>query len=176
MSLGCISLGLFELYRVTPWSDLALEETLTRAFTEFFVEVEPRLRYALTASLGVDLGGEATAEALAYGWEHWGRVGRMDNPAGYLYRVGRSRGRSLRRRFSSLPPVREVSLPWVEVGLPAALAELSERQRVAVILVHSLGWTQTEVGELLGVSQGAVRTHLERGLKRLREKLGVTNV
>ena len=158
---------------------MALEETLetrARAFTEFFGDVEPRLRYALTASLGVDVGGEAAAEALAYGWEHWNRVGRMDNPAGYLYRVGRSRGRRLRRRHSSLPPVGEVSLPWVEVGLPAALAELSERQRVAVILVHSLGWTQSEVGELLGVSQGAVRTHLERGLARLRRKLGVADV
>jgi RNA polymerase sigma factor (sigma-70 family) len=155
---------------------VAPEDTLTQSFAAFFVEVEPRLRHALAASLGADVGVEAAADALAYGWEHWDRVGRMANPAGYLYRVGRSRGRRLLRIPSELPPVREQSLPWVEVGLPAALESLSERQRVAVVLVHSLGWTQTEVAELLGVSQGAVRTHLERGMKRLRSKLGVSDV
>jgi len=155
---------------------VALEDTLTQSFADFFVEVEPRLRHALAVSLGSDVGVEAAADALAYGWEHWDRVGRMANPAGYLYRVGRSSGRSMRRIPSELPSVREQSLPWVEVGLPAALESLSERQRVAVVLVHSLGWTQTEVAELLGVTQGAVRTHLERGMKRLRSKLGVSDV
>jgi RNA polymerase sigma-70 factor (ECF subfamily) len=128
------------------------------------------------AALGVDLGADATAEALAYGWEHWDRIREMENSAGYLYRVGRSRGRRLGRRPLVLPGVRPVSEPWVEVGLPAALADLSERQRVSVLLVHSLGWSQSEVGRLLGVSQGAVHTHLERGLKRLRSKLGVSDV
>ena len=61
----------------------------------------------------------------------------------------------------------------MEPGLPGALARLSERQRVAVILVHSLGWSQTEAAELLGVSLGTVRTHLKRGLERLRSELGV---
>jgi hypothetical protein len=30
---------------------------------------------------------------LAYGFEHWGKVGPMANPAGYLYRVGQSEAR-----------------------------------------------------------------------------------
>lgn len=152
------------------------EETAVSSFADFFAEVEPRLRVALVAALGVDLGADATAEALAYGWEHWDRIREMENSAGYLYRVGRSQGRRLRRRPLILPPVRAVSEPWVEVGLPEALADLSERQRVTVLLVHSLGWSQSEVGRLLGLSQGAVRTHLERGLKRLRSKLGVSDV
>lgn len=44
------------------------------SFTVFAREVEPRLRYALTAALGQELGHEAAAEAMAYGWEHWGRL------------------------------------------------------------------------------------------------------
>ena len=63
----------------------------------------------------------------------------------------------------------------MEPGLPEALAKLSERQRTVVILVHSLEWTQSEVADLLGVSQGAVRTHLERGVTRLRSKLGANH-
>jgi hypothetical protein len=50
---------------------------------EAFVRVaEPRLRIALAAALGQQRGAEATAEALAYGWEHWDRIGAMDNPCG----------------------------------------------------------------------------------------------
>ena len=154
---------------------MTVQKTLLRPFSEFFAESEPRLRQVLTAALGLEVGTEATADAMAYAWEHWERVGRMENPAGYLYQVGRSRSRRFRRAPSELPPVRDESLPWVEPGLPGALAKLSERQRTVVILVHSLGWTQSEVADLLGVSQGAVRTHLERGVTRLRSKLGAND-
>ena len=62
-------------------------------FTRFFEEAEPRLRIALGAALGQDRGRDAASEALAYGWENWDRLQKMDNPIGYLYRVGRSRVR-----------------------------------------------------------------------------------
>ena len=59
-------------------------EPETETFDEFVERAEPRLREALTAALGSDAGREATADALAYGWEHWSRIGGMENPAGYL--------------------------------------------------------------------------------------------
>jgi hypothetical protein len=65
-------------------------------FEAFVLRVEPGLRRALFAALGLDKGREATAEALAWAWEHWGRVKSMDNPTGYLFRVGQSRSRSPR--------------------------------------------------------------------------------
>ena len=72
---------------------MSLEATPEEAFTSFVVEVELRMRRALVAALGVEAGREATADALTYGWEHWGRVSLLENPAAYLYRVGRSKGR-----------------------------------------------------------------------------------
>jgi len=54
-------------------------------FTDFYRDVEPRLRRALVAAFGVDIGAESAAEALAFVWENWERVGKMPNPAGYLY-------------------------------------------------------------------------------------------
>lgn len=149
-----------------------MEAILADSFTEFFRLAQPRLERALVAALGVEVGVEAASDCLTYGWEHWERVAAMKNPAGYLYRVGRSRARRYRRRPPILPVVRSNPLPWVEPGLPRALAGLSERQRVAVILVYSLGWTQAEVAELLGVSVGTVQTHAERGLRRLQRALG----
>lgn len=148
-------------------------ETLEDTFTAFFERCEPKLRNALVAAYGVEVGTEAASDALAYGWEHWERVRVMDNPAGYLYRVGQSRSRRVRRR-PPMPIVRRSNpTPWVEPELPKALARLSERQRVAVILVHSLGWTYAETAELLGTSIGTVEIHVRRGLKRLRRSLGV---
>jgi hypothetical protein len=56
------------------------------SFTKFARNAEPRLRHALVAAYGPDVGREAAAEAIAYGWENWERLQSMDNPIGYLYR------------------------------------------------------------------------------------------
>jgi RNA polymerase sigma factor (sigma-70 family) len=66
----------------------------------------------------------------------------------------------------------EGGIPHVEPGLPAALASLSENQRVAVILVAGFGWRLREVAELRGVSISTVQNHLERGMKKLRTSMG----
>jgi DNA-directed RNA polymerase specialized sigma24 family protein len=138
-------------------------------FEEFVLATEPRLRRALVAAYGTDRGREAVAEALAYAWEHWSRVRAMDNPAGYLYRVGQSRTRQRRTRliFERAATVE----PGIEPRLPALLGLLSARQRVAVVLVHAYGWTLREVADLTGTRVSTVQTHLERGLRRLRAGL-----
>jgi DNA-directed RNA polymerase specialized sigma24 family protein len=150
------------------------DQTRVDGFVEFVETNEGRLRHALTAALGFEAGKEAAAEAFAYGWEHWDRVGAMANPVGYLYTVGRSKGRKLlalaRPVFPSIP---EDRTPWFEPGLPAALAGLPEKQRTVVLLVHGYGWHMTEVANTLGVSKSTVQTHAERGMRKLRHKLGV---
>ena len=148
-----------------------LERTATDSYTEFVEEADPRLKRALAAALGPERGLEATADALAYGWEHWDRLRTMDNPVGYLYRVGYRSGIK-RFRPLRLPPVPVHEEPWIEPGLPAALARLTDRQRVSVLAVHAFGWTFVETAELLGVSVGTVEKHVERGLAKLRKRLG----
>jgi RNA polymerase sigma-70 factor (ECF subfamily) len=150
-----------------------VQETIEASFTEFVVVAEPKLRRALCAAFGRELGLDAAAEALAYGWEHWDRVEVMANPAGYLWGVGRNWARRRGRRRLAYPIMPVDREPWVEPELPAALSRLSEKQRVVVILIHCFEWTQAEVAELLGVSKSTVQNHLERGLAKLRHKLGV---
>ena len=96
----------------------------------------------------------------------------MENPIGYLYKVGRSRVRRRPER-AVFAPVSTFTMPQVEPGLPEALSLLSERQRVAVFLVYGFGWSRREVADMLGVSVNSVGTHLERGLAKLRARLGV---
>ena len=150
------------------------DETTQQDFSEFVGANERNIRQALTASLGPDLGRDATAEALAYTWEHWDRVRAMDNPSGYVYRIGLNWGRGqAKRRDVLFPTVAAEAAEWVEPGLPDALAALSEKQRVVVFLVHGHGWSLGEVANLLEVSKGTVQTHMERGMSRLRRRLKV---
>lgn len=142
-------------------------------FSVFVGEIEPKLSFALAAAYGVEVGGESTADALAYAWEHWSELKAMDNPAGYLYRVGQTAARKHRRRSPLFPPVAAFEMPVVEPGLPAALGQLSRSQRVAVVLVHALDWSEREAAEFLGVDRSTVRRHRDRGLAKLRRALEV---
>jgi len=143
------------------------------AFTEFVRDVEPKLRLALIAAFGVEAGVEATAEALAYGWEHWDTLRSRPNPAGYLFGVGRNkaRRRSMTRAVLPAPPSGHEF--FVEPGLPDALNRLSSRQRVAVLLIHGDAWTYSEVADLLGLSVSTIQKHAERGMSKLRKAIGV---
>lgn len=148
-------------------------ESGPRSFEDFVREVEPALRRALVARYGAQTGREATIDALSYGWEHWDRISTMENPAGYLYRVGQTRARRswpVRHRF---PATQRVEMPWVEPALPGALRSMSPKQRQTVVLVHGFGYTHAEVADLLGISRSTVQNHVERGLARLRERLEV---
>jgi RNA polymerase sigma-70 factor (ECF subfamily) len=140
-------------------------------FETFVERVEPKLRIALTAVLGQETGRDAAAVSLAYGWEHWNEVSKLENPVGYLYRVGRSSQR--RRREPTWAAVPVDTTPNVEPGLPIAIGKLSEKQRLAVVLVHAYGWNRTEVARLAQISVSSVDTHLSRGLSKLRDSLGV---
>lgn len=143
------------------------------AFSDFARDVEPRIRRALVAAFGPDIGTDAAAEAMAIAWERRTVVCSKPNPAGYIWGIGRNMAcKRLRERrlFPAPEPQRE---PWIEPGLPAAVEGLTEHQRTAVLLVHGFQWTYREVAELLGVSTSTVQSHAERGMAKLRDALGV---
>lgn len=146
---------------------------VTGDFVEFVENHEPTLRRALIAACGGQAGRDAACDALAYGWEHWERIQKLDNPVGYLFKVGRNRARrKSRRRDPVFPSESSEGIPDIEPGLLPALSELSERQRTAVVLVHCYQFTLTEVGGVLNISKTTVQNHLERGMARLRRRVG----
>jgi RNA polymerase sigma factor (sigma-70 family) len=165
---------------VLPTARSAGDADPPAGFAEFVAAREPALRRALVAAFGPEVGRDAAAEALARAWQHWDRVSRMANPAGYVFRIGRNaarrrlwreaRGRTLE---SAHAPVATTGAPAGEPGLAAALERLSERQRRAVLLVHGYGYTLSEAATAMGCSPSTVRNHLQRGLSRLRSDLGV---
>lgn len=140
-------------------------------FDDFVRRVEPNLRRALVARYGTDRGRDATAEALAYAWEHRDRVVALTNPEGFLFRVAQSRSRRRRQALMRWwgSPSDEYAF---EPKLNLALRDLSPRQRVATVLCHGYGWTHQEVADLLGVSKSSVQVHLSRGLAALERAIG----
>lgn len=145
-----------------------------RRFKAFFDATEPRMRAAMVAAFGGETGRDAAAEAFRYGWEHRTRVLAMDNPAGFLFQVGRRWGRRQRGR-SRRQIGFEIDAPSsssYEPGLAVALESLSVRQRQALVLVHGYGLTHIEAAELLGLSRSSIQNHVERGLNKMRERMG----
>ena len=155
-----------------------VDDSTEREFAAFFADVEQRLRLSLIAAFGYHVGRDAAADALAWGWGNWDRLRAMDNPVGYLYRVGQTRAlKEIAREGSAGGDSNRVSagfeLPEFEPQLRALLSELTEQQRVSVWLVHGLGYRQREVAELLGCSISTIATHVRRGVAALRVGLEV---
>lgn len=155
-------------------------------FDRFARDAGDRLWRSLVPAFGPTIATEAAADALVYGWEHWARVGGLDNPVGYLYRVAHRA--AVRRRSSTGATRREAEsflaafpnagslttvLPEVEPGLLPALAALTEMQRTVVWLIEGCGWGLTETGDHLGVSISTFRNHLARGIANLRAAMKV---
>lgn len=145
------------------------------SFTDFVAEAEPRIRRALTAAFGTHAGSDASAEAFVYAWRHWDRVSAMENPAGYLYRVGYNTARKP-KKADLVGDYAAVAhrVPWVEPGLGPALAGLPEQQRTVIVLVHAFEWSFNEVAELLGVAKSTVQSHEQRAMTKLQHRLGVS--
>jgi DNA-directed RNA polymerase specialized sigma24 family protein len=140
-------------------------------FEVFFARAEARLRSALTSLYGADMGREATAEAMAWAYEHWDRLAGVEHQVAYLYRVGQSRTRRLRRRRVMFAAPAPSSIPEVDPRLAGALAALPERQRVAVTLVHGHDWSHADVAALMEISASTVATHVARAVASLRAAL-----
>jgi RNA polymerase sigma-70 factor (ECF subfamily) len=146
------------------------------AFDGFVGAVEAGLRRALVAAYGSEVGRDAAMDALVWAWQHWSRVQAMENPGGYLFRVGQSVARRRIRRDARAATVR-LSVDAnddseFEPALERCLADLSSRQRAAVVLVHGYGYTLAEAARLMGCSVSSVRNHNDRALRRLRDAIG----
>jgi RNA polymerase sigma factor (sigma-70 family) len=148
------------------------------SFAEMFEAVEPRLRRALVAWYGPVVGRDAAAEALSWAWEHRQQLDGVGNIGGYLFRVGQS---AAKRDVQWRRPIQSTKCECAEQDssfeprLDAAMANLSGQQRAAVLMVHGYGYSFREAADVLGVSLATLRTHVGRGMERLRSELEVSD-
>jgi RNA polymerase sigma-70 factor (ECF subfamily) len=115
---------------------------------------------------------DAVAEAFARALE---RAGQIGDPVPWLYRTAfRLAAEDLRReRREPEPEADRAAVPAVGLAaLVPALRQLSPAQRAAVVLHYEADLPVREVARRMGTSAGAVKVHLLRGRRRLRELLG----
>jgi RNA polymerase sigma-70 factor (ECF subfamily) len=148
-------------------------------FEDFYQAERETVLRAVAFALGdVDLGAEATDEALARAYERWADVGEMANPAGWVYRVAVNHGRNRTRR-RALERRRPVSFDRdradvegvADPAIARALAALPLDQREVLVLRYHLDWSVDAVAEALGCPSATVKSRLHRGLQRLEKTL-----
>jgi RNA polymerase sigma factor (sigma-70 family) len=133
---------------------------------------------ALALTLGdVDLASEATDEAMTRAYMRWITVRDLDNPTGWVYRVGLNWARSvLRRRRLGHPSLfrpERVDLPPVaDPAIHAALAALDVKHRAVIVCRFFLGWSEEQTALALDVRPGTVKSRMHRAKADLRVRLG----
>jgi RNA polymerase sigma-70 factor (ECF subfamily) len=145
-------------------------------FDEFYVGTVKRTTLAVFAMLGDMAEAEdAVAEAYARAWTRWSSVSAMSDPAAWVrtvaYRLKVSAWRSAvrrvaaHRRFGVQPDVPGLNADHVAVV--AALRQLPEAQRRAIVLHHMVGLTVDEVAAEVQAPAGTVKARLSRRRARL---------
>lgn len=115
--------------------------------------------------------GRGSATSWIMTMAHGRAVDRVRSAQASSHRDQRIGRRDLGREYDEVSEAVEVRLE--QQAVRRCLAGLTDLQREAVQLAYYGGYTYREVGELLGVALGTVKTRLRDGLIRLRDCLGV---
>jgi RNA polymerase sigma-70 factor (ECF subfamily) len=129
------------------------------------------------------LAEDAAQEAFLQLYVHWREVPGMRDPVAWLYRVGMNRCKNYRRALGRTARLidrlgRSVegdlcpSGQWSpETDFVAIFQPLPKRQRTAVALHYLAGFSTSEIAQTMGISQGAVGSHLHKARESLRKVL-----
>ena len=155
-------------------------------FDDLFRSVWPRAVIAARRIVGPGDDAEAlAAEALTRAYDRWATVRRHPAPEAWVLRVTinlaldrvrreprQSNGTLIDLRDGAATPRLAVEsfdeATALRLALCAALRELPDRQRHAIALRYIGGCVEEEIAASMKISAGSVKTHLRRGLEKLR--------
>lgn len=132
-----------------------------------------RTVYAMTGDLGD--AQDLVQEAYARAWQRWSTVSTYDDPEAWVrtvaWRLAASRFRKARNGVAALlrhgPPAPAPGPDPDNIDLVAALKQLPDAQRRAIVLHHLGGRSVAEVAVETGVPAGTVKARLARGRSAL---------
>ena len=152
------------------------------AFEQLVERHQHRLFTLAARTLGsADDAADAVQEAFIRAWLGLPRFRGGSLFSTWLYRIGLNAAHDQRakRRTEPLDETREPADPQdaflaseLSTALQAALNELDDDYRVAVVLFDVLGCSYGEISELTDVPEGTVKSRIFRGRSRLAELLG----
>jgi RNA polymerase sigma factor (sigma-70 family) len=147
-------------------------------FTDFFLDEHERLYRALYFVTGSPHEAEELMQdAFMKLWERWDRIEELDDATAYLFRVALNgfrmrarRARTAAKRVISIEPTPD---PFADVDLKQdvhrMLAELSPRQRSALVLTEIFGYGSEQAAQIMGIRASTVRVLASQGRAALRE-------
>ena len=133
--------------------------------------------YAMTGNLAD--AQELVQEAYARAWQRWSAVSSYDDPQAWVrtvaWRLAASRWRKARNGVAAMlrhGPAPDTPGPSIDnVALVAALKQIPEAQRRAVVLHHLGGLSVAEIAHETAAPEGTVKARLSRGRAALAELL-----
>lgn len=160
--------------------------TPDQEFEKFFLAHFDRLVRSVTAMTGdAELATDAVQEAFIKAYARWSRVQKYDDPMLWVRRVAINKSRDTRRSFLRRRAredrfdegaAREDGVEWeseANVDIASALREISPRQRSVATLFYLEDLSISEIAEILDLTTGAVKFHLNKARTNLRALLGV---
>ena len=132
------------------------------------------------------LAHDLVQDTLVKAYHHWPRIRQVDSPDAYVRRIllNEVRGRWRRREravpVARFPEGREPAAPdaadaiALRAGLLQALLALPLRQRATVVLRYLEGMSEREAAQVLGCTEGTVKSQSARALGALRTFLDRT--
>ncbi len=141
----------------------------------------PRLVRTLTfVVLDRETAADIAQETFMQLYSHWDTVSLHPYLDGWIYRVALNRAKDYRRslaratrlieRIGHEPAPVPPPEPWrPELDFLSSLRPLPKQQRVAAALYYAADLPLSEVAGIMGISEGAVKSHLHRARHALRD-------
>jgi RNA polymerase sigma-70 factor (ECF subfamily) len=145
-------------------------------FSALYERYTPYVHAILIAKLPLDYVEDTLQDVFADAWRKIGQLHSLDAFPQWVAAIARNKAADFyRRRIRSvgLEEVREASVPPRQDPILTALAQLPEAYQETLALRFVEGLTGPEIAALTGLTHGSVRVNLARGVKMLRELMGV---
>jgi RNA polymerase sigma-70 factor (sigma-E family) len=161
-------------------ADVDADSLVTALYTE---QYRALVRLALLLVHDVQTAEEVVQDAFVAMHTGWRRLRDTEKALSYLRQAVVNKSRSVLRhrtvvdRNAPKPAPDEPSAEQGAIALLersaviAALRELPDRQREAIVLRYYADLSEAQIAEAMGISRGAVKSHTARGMSSLRTSL-----
>ena len=152
-----------------------------RAATELYsLHYKALVRLATMLVRDIPTAEEVVQDAFVAVRDGWDRLADADRALAYLRQAVVNRARSVLRHQAVVDKNQQEAppdVPSAEHGafsllersaVVAALRQLPDRQREAIVLRYYADLSEAEIAATMGISRGAVKSHTQRGMAALR--------
>jgi RNA polymerase sigma factor (sigma-70 family) len=150
-------------------------EARNASFEAAFPELYPRAYGLAYRMMGNRAAAEdVAAETMAKALMRWNRLD-PDRVAGWVLRTAGNQSIDLMRKKGRTLEAGVIDLEdqtTLRLSLAEAVRKLPKRQREVIVLRFLSDLSVVDTAKALGISEGSVKTHVHRGLAKLRDDLG----